>query len=317
MAIENVLNSGASQTFSSYETKYLSYLVNQAVRKKEITGFKCSSIGPIISHLLFADDSLLFAKATPSNCVSIRLILDCYTKASDQAGQWNVTEKYLGLPCFTGRHKRKIFNDISKRVWDKIKGWRDKFLSAGGKEVLIKGGNPVDSYLYYESFLAAKRTSERKFIDSGLDSDGESSQDKQKIHWYKWSRLCDSKGKGGLSFKDLETFNKALLAKQCWRILKNKNSLAARVLKGCYFSDREFMEAEIKPTGSFIWKSLGWGREIIVAGSRWRVGNGSKIRIYKDHWIPRPTTFRPLSPTFVDENAMVSQLITPSGGWNI
>ncbi|KAK3212444.1 hypothetical protein Dsin_017150 [Dipteronia sinensis] len=77
------------------------------------------------------------------------------------------------------------------------------------------------------------------------------------------------------------------------------------------------MEVEIKPTGLFIWKSLGWGREIIAAGSRWRVGNGSKIRIYKDRWIPRPTTFRPLSPPIGDENALVSHLITPSGGWNI
>ncbi|KAK3212445.1 hypothetical protein Dsin_017151 [Dipteronia sinensis] len=144
----------------------LSCLVNQAVRNKEITGFKCSSTWPIISHLLFVDDSLLFAEATPSNCVSIHRILDCYTKASGQEVNYTKSamcvslsltsqvsahlaaivgvravechEKYLGLPCFTGRHKRKVFTDISKRVWDKIKGWRDKFLSAGGKEVFIK-----------------------------------------------------------------------------------------------------------------------------------------------------------------------------------
>ncbi|KAK3226044.1 hypothetical protein Dsin_005906 [Dipteronia sinensis] len=128
----------------------LSCLVNQAVRNKEITGFKCSSTGPIISHLLFADDSLLFAEAAPSNCVSIRRILDFYAKASGQEVNYTKSamcvspslksqasahltaivgvreaechEKYLGLPCFTGRHKQKVFTDISKRVWDKIKG---------------------------------------------------------------------------------------------------------------------------------------------------------------------------------------------------
>ena len=47
-------------------------------------------------------------------------------------------ERYLGLPCFTGRKKKEIFSDISSRIWDKIKGWRDKFLSVGGKEILIK-----------------------------------------------------------------------------------------------------------------------------------------------------------------------------------
>ena len=38
----------------------------------------------------------------------------------------------------TGRQKRTIFADIASRVWDKIKGWRDKLLSAAGKEILIK-----------------------------------------------------------------------------------------------------------------------------------------------------------------------------------
>ncbi|KAK3204445.1 hypothetical protein Dsin_018491 [Dipteronia sinensis] len=76
-----------------------------------------------------------------------------------------------------------------------------------------------------------------------------------------------------LGFRNLESFNKALLANQFWRILHNIKSLAARVLNACYYLDVDFINAELKPTASFLWKSLIWGKEIVAARSRWRVGD--------------------------------------------
>ncbi|KAK3204267.1 hypothetical protein Dsin_018313 [Dipteronia sinensis] len=47
-------------------------------------------------------------------------------------------DRYLGLQCFVGRNKRKLFVDIVDIVWNRLKSWQDKFLSMGGKEILIK-----------------------------------------------------------------------------------------------------------------------------------------------------------------------------------
>ena len=46
--------------------------------------------------------------------------------------------KYLGLPYFLGRSKKVVFNFIKDRVWKWISGWKEKFLSVAGREVLIK-----------------------------------------------------------------------------------------------------------------------------------------------------------------------------------
>ncbi|KAK3192992.1 hypothetical protein Dsin_024302 [Dipteronia sinensis] len=86
----------------------------------------------------------------------------------------------------------------------------------------------------------------------------------------------------------------ALLAKQTWRILKNPESLAGKVLKG-----------------------LLWGKGLLDVGVRWRVGNGNSIRIYKDKWIPRPSTFKVVSPPTMNEQDTVSCPIAPSGSWNV
>ena len=47
----------------------------------------------------------------------------------------------------------------------------------------------------------------------------------RKIHWRSWDKLTIAKKKGDMGFRDLRAFNLAMLAKQGWRLMPEKESL--------------------------------------------------------------------------------------------
>jgi hypothetical protein len=47
-------------------------------------------------------------------------------------------EKYLGLPALIGRSRVSTFNGIKGHIWNRINGWKEKFISHAGKEILLK-----------------------------------------------------------------------------------------------------------------------------------------------------------------------------------
>ncbi|XP_042988728.1 uncharacterized protein LOC122316263 [Carya illinoinensis] len=59
------------------------------------------------------------------------------------------------------------------------------------------------------------------------------------------------------------------------------------------------------------------GREVLSEGMFWCIGNGHSVRIWKDKWIPRPTSFKVQSLVRVlDENSKVcSQIDQQRGEW--
>lgn len=98
-----------------------------------------------------------------------------------------------------------------------------------------------------------------------------------------------------MGFGDTHLFNLAMLGKHGWRFLTNPNSLCARVLKGCYFPDTDFMHASAPKSVSATWKAIIAGREALRLGLITRVGDGSSISVWTDKWIPGTINMTPIS----------------------
>ncbi|KAH9741755.1 putative reverse transcriptase/RNA-dependent DNA polymerase [Citrus sinensis] len=285
-----------------------SNLLMQAEREKLIHGLKFNK-QVMVSHLLFADDSLVFTKASIEDYRNLKAIFDCYAAASGQIFNYEKSsmfcsgklpakqitaiknifqlkmvskyEKYLGLPSMIGRKKMSFFNEVKLKVLSKISNWQNKFFSSGGKEVLIKAiaqAVPAYAMSVFKLPLTLCEGIQKAIAKFWWGTNKE----KHDIHWARWERMSHAKLRGGLGFKDMSCFNQALVAKQSWRIIQDPESLMARVLKARYFKNDDFFNAKI---------------------------------VYRSNWLLRPTTFRPISPRTLAADTKVAELISPKGEW--
>uniref|UniRef100_A0A7N2R2Q8 RNase H type-1 domain-containing protein n=1 Tax=Quercus lobata TaxID=97700 RepID=A0A7N2R2Q8_QUELO len=118
-----------------------------------------------------------------------------------------------------------------------------------------------------------------------------------------WEKLCAPKSCGGMGFKKLKEFNLALLAKQGWRLQQSYDSLVYKVLKAKYFPTNDFSQA-------VLGKSIMFAQPLVKNGLWWRLGNGDRIRIWGDKWLPKLSTFMVSSPRlFIPHDMKVGELI--------
>ena len=221
-------------------------------------------------------------------------------------------ESYLGLRTLIGRSKYQAFYFLKERVWKKIQGWKGMLLSKAGKEVLIKAvAQSIPTYTMRVFQLLVKLCNELNMMCARFWW-GQSGDDKN-IHWKSWESLVQPKKEGGLGFRDIRSFNLAMLAKQGWRMLTNRDFLLYHYFKAKYFPRCTFLEATNHPKSSYVWKSLIAAQPILRKGCCWRVGSGSSIRVLSDKWLPHHPSNKILAPpNEVGEDWLVSELID----WN-
>jgi hypothetical protein len=193
-----------------------------------IEGVKVCRNAPSVSHLLFADDSLILLKADLNNAISLKQVLDTYCANSGQlvsVAKSNIFfspntpvevkvemcntldintealyDNYLGLPALVGADQSDCFIHFVERVMQRMKGWMEKLLSIGGKEVLLKAVAQSIPVYAMSVFLLPKNIC-KKITDVIAQYWWGDNAQGNKMHWYSWWKLCFPKNEGGLGFE--------------------------------------------------------------------------------------------------------------------
>ncbi|XP_050238071.1 uncharacterized protein LOC126687555 [Mercurialis annua] len=279
----------------------LSFILDQAVLVHHLQGLKVSRNGPMISHLLFADDLIIFSECNMASVTTIQNLLHRYALASGQiinfakseiffssnsqddmktqiTHRFNIQNQtspqpYLGIPTFIGSSKTSTFNYVIHKIQHRLNGWKEIYLSIGGKEVLIKAiinAIPIYTMMCFKLPKGLCNKINQLVVAYWWGQQ----EDENKIFWIAWSKMCASKWSGGMEFKDFHCFDQALLAKQIWRLMHASDSLMFIVVKDRYFPNTDMYKASLRKKSflgleeSVFWPTITQNRFEMVLNLR-------------------------------------------------
>ncbi|KAL8516069.1 hypothetical protein ACS0TY_014665 [Phlomoides rotata] len=200
---------------------------------------------------------------------------------------------YLGVKVGSPQRSYEEWEEVSRKIKNRIMRWEKLNLSIGGRLTLINSVLSSIPVYYLLTFLASKKVlneikqAQRNFVWG-------SKSNIKKIAWVKWREICIAKEVGGLGIRNLECFNRILLSKWAWRFFKERNSLWERIVESKY---------GVEWTGGLLFSAArkgigltGWWKDVIkeTGGhqSEWFfenmvkiVGDGRETYFWEEKWI--------------------------------
>ncbi|RVX07796.1 putative ribonuclease H protein [Vitis vinifera] len=238
----SVLVNGSSSAFSS--------LLRKAVAGGFVSACKARSRGGegvnVTSHLLFADDTLVFCGASKVQLLHLNWILMWFEAMSGLRINLDKSAQY---------RSRAVWDGVEERMRKKLARWKSQYISKGGRITLIRS-TLANMPIYFMSMLSMPRKVrlrleriQREFLWGGGALE-------RKIHLVKWELVCLEKDNGGLGVKSLSILNKALLCKWSWRFAMEREAFWNQVIRGKYGEEQggwSSKEARGETHGVDIW----------------------------------------------------------------
>jgi len=183
----------------------------------------------------FPNGSGLKVNFLKSGLIGINVRRDFMDMACNFLGcsETNFPFKYLGLPIGANPRSLSTWEPLLEHVTKRLNSWGNKFLSFGGRIVLLNSViNAIP--IFYLSFLRMSVKVwgrlvriQREFLWGGVEGG-------KKISWVRWSKVCQPKILGGLGIRDIRLVKLSLLAKWRQRIIQGGEVLWKEVLREKY-----------------------------------------------------------------------------------
>ncbi|KAK1409431.1 hypothetical protein QVD17_35957 [Tagetes erecta] len=299
-------------------------------------GFQAPNDGPLISHLLYADDAIIIGEWNDSNFLNIKRLLRVFHIISGLKINYtksvlygvNVTQSelvsaasivncatgslpfsYLGLPVGANMNRINNWTPVIDAFDRRLSKWKENTLSMGGRLTLLKSvleALPTYYFSLYKApakiidILEAKR---RRFFWGGKE-------DTKNIAWVAWDQITRPKKYGGLGLTPLKEFNIALLSKWWWRFKTEEKHLWRSLINSIHCTNRSWPALPHKKhlTGTWnsiarIENSLGLKGIDLTQLIRGQIGSGTSIRFWLDAWA----SDKPFKDLFPDLYALESR----------
>ena len=330
----------------------LSCLLKRAVEGNFIYGcrFRGRDGGEIvISHLLYADDTIIFCDANAEQLMYLRWTLMWFEAFSGLkinlykseiiplgrvdnvkelaaelgCGVGSLPTKCLGLPLGAPHRVLGVWDSIEERFRNRLSSWKRQYISKGGRLTLIRSTLSSLPIYFLSLFRMPKivwsrlEKIQRDFLWGGGNLE-------RKPHLVNWNTVCQEKSRGRLGVRGLSMKNQALLCKWCWRFANERDSLW-RLVISIKFGEEVggWNTRDIRGGyGTGLWKDIRKEWLTFFQNSISSLGNGRRLGFWKDPWCNETVLCNEFPTLFnlaVHKDARVVEVWDSSreeGGWS-
>ncbi|KAG7581859.1 Reverse transcriptase zinc-binding domain [Arabidopsis suecica] len=265
---------------------------------------------PLITHLSFADDVLIFFDGKEDSLQGVMDILEefkaesglgvnkdktalfldggCIQENSEMANrlgllQGSLPVRYLGVPLTSKKMKEQDYQPLIDRILSRFSSWSVKHLSFAGRLQLIQSVIYSIITFWASIFILPNKcleTIERMccaFLWKGSPFSARGAR-------VSWESVCTPKSSGGLGLRRLQPWNKVLGLKLIWLLFTAGGSLWVSWVRRNLLGQNNFWEMVTINSGSWIWKSLCKLRPIARPFVVCKIGSGITCNFWSDNW---------------------------------
>ncbi|XP_019106181.2 uncharacterized protein LOC109135521 [Beta vulgaris subsp. vulgaris] len=195
-------------------------------------GLRCERLG--ITHLMFVDDLVLFARVDQS---SLNLLMQAFNKFSTASG---LVAKLDKSNVYFAEIQEKEVHNLQELLQMPIGIFPFRYLGVPlhSRKLFYTECKPLIAKVVARIFLLPKKVLKeiqntlRSFLWTGLDTISRKSP-------VSWDYMCNKKVCGGLNFKEITTWNKAAIAKHFWALALKQDRLWIKWLHVYYIKQAD------------------------------------------------------------------------------
>ncbi|KAL2922946.1 LINE-1 reverse transcriptase-like protein [Bienertia sinuspersici] len=262
----------------------MEYLSRSLTKVAEEQGFhfhpRCRAAK--LTHLCFADDLILCCKGEQASIDKLLRGFNHFSQVSGLQANRSKTEiytcgmkdqevqnvlnesgfkrgaipfRYLGVPICSKRISAAECEGLVDKMTARIRIWSSRHISFAGRSILI---NSVlmsihqywaQVFVLPQSVLKSIEQICRSYLWSG-------EWFSTKPGYVTWKDLCQPKNKGGLGFKQLQTWNIANMGRHAWAIATKQDNLWIRWVHAVYIKGQNWWDYEPQTDSSWYWKKV-------------------------------------------------------------